>query len=318
MIVSIDSGSSYLKFAFGDKISVEPSLIEEVSARSSLIEKVQFKDKWYVAGKRAEQQKGEMNPDPELENFHGTDRQEIQLIYAFERNGIEGKHQAIVLSLPYDDFADQDLVKQIQGKKTFTWNNSKSEPRSVHFEQVFVVPQGVGALALYQETEKKTPKLLTLVDIGSCTTDVVSVVWDAEDNTYIFKEKLCTSLKDISTSVFMRKLRDKINEKRPVPIRIGYHELDRAIRNGKYIIQVGSQEIDFKEHFEGVKVKFTQELSTKLEELLGDAWRASNEVVLAGGGAAFVNEWDCERRTTRMDGLANVKGQILAIREMLQ
>lgn len=318
MIVSIDSGSSYLKLFHNEGLFCEPALIEEVGEKSGLQEKVQVNGKWYVAGKRAEQQKNSYQADPELGNFHGTEKQLIQWTYAFEKGKIYGDQKALIVSLPYDIFSNDEIINIIRGKKEFEWTNSNAERKNLKFDNVFVVPQGVGALALYRSENNKLPRLLTLIDIGSCTTDIVSVVWDDDDKTYVFKEKACSSIQEISTSVFIRKIRDKINEKRSNPVTLGYHEIARSIQKDEYVLQIGSNEIDFKECYEQQRQWMTKELSSKLSDLLGDAWRASNEVVLTGGGASFVLPWECEKRTKRMDIYSNVKGQILIAKDMLQ
>lgn len=235
-------------------------------------------------------------------------------MHAFEKNNITGNYDILITSLPYDDFTDINLRKMIKDKKEFVWTNSLNEKRWVQFNSVEIVPQGVGALELYKkERNGDLPEELTLVDIGSCTTDVVSVIFDEEQGQYVYKEKGCTSIKDISTSVFIRTLRDKINEKRPVKVRIGYHELTKAILKQKFEIQVGSETIKFQEHYENIRKEFTEDLSNKLQFLLGDSWRSTNNTILTGGGALFVLPWSCEKRTARMDIFANVRGQYLMI-----
>lgn len=314
MIVSIDSGSSNLKVAVSDRIFCEPSLVEEVTEKSTLQEKVKVNAKWYVAGKRAEQQKSSYQVDPEISgNFHGSDKQMVQWIYVFEKEKLEGRHELLITSLPYETFSDENIVNLIKNRKTFQWQNSSGIQKEITFDKVIVVPQGVGALALYQNENngKRMPRLLTLIDIGSCTTDIVSVVWDDEDQTYIYKEKDCTSILEISTSVFIRRIRDKINLKRALPIDFGYHEISRAIQNNEFILQIGSSEIDFRDIYSNQMKLLTNELANKLSELLTDSWRASNEVVLTGGGEKFILSWDCEKRTKRLDLFSNVKGQLI-------
>lgn len=57
-VVSIDSGSSYLKlFSISEQNEVtllEPSLVEEVGEKSQLSSRIQVDGKWYVAGRVAE------------------------------------------------------------------------------------------------------------------------------------------------------------------------------------------------------------------------------------------------------------------------
>ncbi len=320
MIISIDSGSSNLKIALSDKVFCEPSLVEEVSEKSSIQEKIFFSGKWYVAGKRAEQQKSSYEVEPEISgNFHGSEKQVIQWVYAFEKENLEGNHEVLIVSLPYETFSNDKVVNLINNRKIFKWKNSNGLEKEISFKKVIVVPQGVGALALYQNEFQgsKMPRLLTLVDIGSCTTDIVSVVWDDDDQTYIYKEKDCTSILEISTSVFIRRIRDKINEKRTIPVDFGYHEITRAIQKGEFVLQIGSNEIDFKDIYHNQTKLLTSELSNKLSELLADTWRASNEVVLTGGGASFILPWECEKRTKRMDLFSNVKGQLIIGKGMI-
>jgi hypothetical protein len=320
MIISIDSGSSNLKLAVSDKIFCEPSLIEEVTDKSTIQERICVAGKWYVAGKRAEQQKSSYQVEPEISgNFHGSEKQMIQWIYAFEKEKLEGKHEVLITSLPYETFSDENIVNLIKNRKIFQWKNSQGTQKEITFDKVIVVPQGVGALALYQNEYdgKKMPRLLTLIDIGSCTTDIVSVVWDDEDQTYIYKEKDCISILEISTSVFIRRIRDKINLKRALPVDFGYHEIARAIQNNEFILQIGSSEVDFHDIYISQTKLLTSELGNKLSEILADSWRASNEVVLTGGGASFILPWECEKRTKRLDLFSNVRGQLLIGKGMI-
>jgi hypothetical protein len=318
-VISIDSGSSYLKLFSnfnGKEISLlEASLVEEVSEKSQLPSKIKFKDKWFVAGRAAELQKTTFQEDPELGEFHGSTKQFVQWIHAFEKNNLVGDFDILVTSLPYDDFANLDLRRFLKENKRFEWTNSANEKRYISFSSVEVVPQGVGALELYKKefSNDELPETLTLIDIGSCTTDVVSVIWDDDEQQYIYKERGCTSIKDVSTSVFIRKLRDKVNEKRAVKIKLGYHELTKAILKKKYELQIGSEKIEFHSHYEDLKKEFTDILSKKLQALLGDSWRSTNNTILTGGGESFVLPWDCEKRTVRLDVFSNVKGQILMV-----
>ncbi|BBH54658.1 MULTISPECIES: ParM/StbA family protein [Fluviispira] len=316
--ISIDSGSSYLKLYTildGKEIEFsEASLIEEVPEHSQLKSKINVDGKWYVAGRIAELQKTNFQENPELGEFHGSLKQSIQWMHAFESKGLTGDYETLILSLPYDEFAKSDLRKSLKSKTRYEWLNAKNEHRSITFKSIEIVPQGVGALELYKkERGNDLPESLTLVDIGSCTTDVVSVIWDDVDEAYIYKEKGCTSIKDISTSVFIRKLSDKINEKRSLKIRIGYHELAKAINKQRFELQIGSEKIEFKEHYENLRKEFTESLAEKLKNLLGDAWRSTQNTILTGGGENFILPWDCERRTARMDIFANVKGQFMMV-----
>lgn len=317
-IVSVDSGSSYLKMYSQTEESeiciLEASLVEEVSDRSQLDSRIKVENRWYVAGRMAELQKTAYQEEPEIGEFHGSLKQFTQWMHAFEKNNLHGDFDVLITSLPYDDFANLQLRKAIKEKKEFKWINANDEERLINFKTIEIVPQGVGALELYKKERKgDLPEEMTLIDIGSCTTDVVSVIWDDEQEQYIYKEKGCTSIKDISTSVFIRKLRDKINEKRSVKIKIGYHELTKSILKQKFELQVGSERIEFQDHYENIRKEFTQVLSDKLQMLLGDSWRSTNNTILTGGGESFVLPWSCEKRTARMDIYANVKGQFLMI-----
>jgi hypothetical protein len=317
-VVSIDSGSSYLKmYSVTEKNEInllEAALVEEVSERSQLNTRIKVDNKWYVAGRVAELQKTSYQEEPEISEFHGSLRQFVQWMHAFEKNNLFGDFDVLITSLPYDDFANLQLRRTIKEKKEFNWVNALNEEKLIRFKSVEVVPQGVGALELYKkERNEDLSEELTLVDIGSCTTDVVSVIWDDEQDQHIYKEKGCTSIKDISTSVFIRKLRDKINEKRSVKIKIGYHELTKSILKQKCELQIGNERIEFQEHYENIRKEFTHILSEKLQMLLGDSWRSTNNIVLTGGGESFVLPWSCEKRTARMDIFANVKGQFLMV-----
>ena len=85
-IVSVDSGSSYFKAIYNGHEYCQPALISQMPENSEIAERIRVSNKWMVAGKRAQQQLGADAPRPDTkDDFHGSERQQIQMMYAFDQ-----------------------------------------------------------------------------------------------------------------------------------------------------------------------------------------------------------------------------------------
>ena len=187
-------------------------------------------------------------------------------MYAFDQLGVVGSFEALILTLPWSDYyTKKDLIKLMKSRNKFVWLNSEGEERKAVFGHIYIIPQGTGAFHLFDSKTDEKPESVILADIGSCTTDIIALQWDEDDEEYVYRENLSKSLKSVSTGVFMDGLVEEIFKKRPKKFDINYHVLDRKIRKGDFTIKDGSTIIDFREEFEQQKTVFYNPSKKRIE-----------------------------------------------------
>lgn len=318
-IVSVDSGSSYFKAIFDGKEYCQPALISQMPENTEIADRIRVDDKWMVAGKRAQQQLGADAPRPDTkDDFHGSMRQQIQMMYAFDQLDVVGSFEGLILTLPWSDYyTKKDLIKQMKSRNKFEWISSSREEKKASFSHIYIIPQGTGAFHLFDSEADEKPDSVILADIGSCTTDIIALQWDEDDQEYVYRENLSKSLKSVSTGVFMDGLVDEIFKKRPKRFEVNYHVLDKKIRKNDYTLRDGSTVIDFSEEFEKQKTVFTNLLKESLKAELGQSFTTADLVLLIGGGPVFLENWECQSKTRTYDHMSNVRGQLKMISEVV-
>lgn len=321
-IVSVDSGSSFLKIIVGNHIEQVPTFVVPASSTSvvSYDDEIIVDDKRYYVGETAKNATNKMIEDPAIEaGFHGSEKQKIQMCFAFQLMGIMGDYETLVVSLPYSDCRDDVVKNKLKARNIFKWKayiNNEWVDKYVSFKEIKIYPQGIGALRLFTSDLKEKPKSVCLVDIGSCTSDIISVQLDRRTNDYIYNAQASKSLREISVSDFMRKWAKEIKQAPGMKDRkFSYFELSDMAKHEDFLINILSQpKFNSKPLFQETKKWFTNEIYTHAKEVLGDLWDGIEQVILTSGGAYLIDEstWDCNGRTIKLDEWANVKGQYIA------
>lgn len=321
-IVSVDSGSSFLKIVAGSHgLSIQTNVVQ--ASESSVIsydDEIIVNGKKYYVGETAKNATNKLIEDPAIEaGFHGGDKQYIQMCYAFQQMGIMGEHELLVVSLPYSDCRDEAIKTKLKERNTFKWKAFiKGEwiDKVASFKEVKIYPQGIGALRFYTHNLSEKPRSVCLIDIGSCTSDIVTVQLDRRTNDYTYNAQASKSLREISVSDFMRKWSKEIRQAPGMKDRkFSYFELSEMAKHKEFKIIVGSQpKFDSMPLFEDAKKWFTNEIYKHAKEVLGDLWDGIEQVILTSGGAYLIDEstWDCNGRTIKLDEWSNVKGQYVA------
>lgn len=321
-IVSVDSGSSFLKILVGNhKLSVQTNVLQAAeSVAVSYKDEIIVNDKKYYVGKTAQNATNKLIEDPAIEaGFHGSEKQYVQMCYAFQQMGVMGEHDLLVVSLPYSDCRDEKLKTKLKERNLFKWKSYLKDElvdKFASFKEVKIYPQGIGALRIFTQGLSEKPKSVCLIDIGSCTSDIITVQLDRRTNDYTYNAHASKSLREISVSDFMRKWSREIKQAPGMKDRkFSYFELSEMIEYSDFNINVLSQpKFNSKPLFEDTKRWFTQEIYKHAKETLGDLWDGIEQVILTSGGAYLIDEttWECAGRTIKLDEWSNVKGQYIA------
>ncbi len=321
-IVSVDSGSSYLKITTGNNLLSIPTNVLQAKETSvvNYDDEIIVNDKKYYVGDTAILATNTFIEDPAIEaGFHGSEKQYIQMCYAFQQTGIMGEHDLLVVSLPYSDCRDETLKNKLKARNKFMWKSlvkGELKEKVASFKEVKIYAQGIGALRLYTHNLTHKPRSVCLIDIGSCTSDIVTVQLDRRTNDYTYNSHASKSLRDISVGDFIKQWAREIKQAPGMKDRkFSYFELTDMIKYNEFEIRLLSQpKFNSKPLFEDTKKWFTQEIYRHAKHTLGDLWDGIDQVILTSGGAHLIDEstWECAGRTIKMDEWSNVKGQYLA------
>jgi hypothetical protein len=173
-IVSVDSGSSFLKIVAGNhKLSVQTNVLQ--ASESSVVsydDEIIVNDKKYYVGETAKNATNKLIEDPAIEaGFHGSEKQYIQMCYAFQQMGIMGEHELLVVSLPYSDCRDDAIKSKLKERNVFRWKafiKNEWVDKVASFKEVKIYPQGIGALRFYTHnlSKPKTEKSGRVAGVG--------------------------------------------------------------------------------------------------------------------------------------------------------
>lgn len=311
--ISIDSGSSFLKYFDGQRADQFPAVIERIPEEAPTYpDEIIVSGTRFAVGQTALMATNRHVQDPHIKRgFHGSDEQTVQMCYAFEQLGLNGDYNNLLVSLPYADHQQDDVRKRVLQRKVFEWQTGTGIKRHVAFEYVATTPQGVGALLYHRQQSPGYYDLATLVDIGSCTLDVVTVSHDKRINDYQFNHQASQSNRKVSVATFKSQWIDQIHDIDGLQNRnFGYHQLmAMPIKNNFRLLHRGDS-IDLRSTFENVRFEFTRQVADSVRRITGDLWDSLNAVVLTGGGAQLIDlkAWP-DDRIHLLDVFANVRGQ---------
>lgn len=316
-VVSIDSGSSFLKSYAGDSASMFPALLSRVHHP---VERqkgaVTVDGRTYLVGDNAALAQTTYDPSPNIDRgFHGSREQYVQICHVLDELGLDGEQESLICSLPYREHLDTELRKRITERQVFEWVDHSGRRRSVRFSNVYVTPQGVGALAVYYKEHGKQVRSATLVDIGSCTVDVVTIRWDARKKDYVFVRGACDSDRTVSAATFKQAWLKRISKIDGLQQReFGYFQLMRMAMDNNFLLPHRGDRIDLRPDFEVIRQEFTEHIIGTVRQTVKSLWDETEAVILTGGGVELLDlsAWP-DDRATKLDVYANVIGQYLAV-----
>ena len=327
LILVIDSGSSFMKAIFNKSLEtyVEHSLVAKLLPNSKQKERIwalgdDGLEAWYVAGKKARIQLSDLQVEADIKNdFHGSNRQLIQIMYAMQKLDIPEKIDTLVLSIPYSMyFEDDPALKKMSERKVYKWKDSFGNDRKVEVKHVIVIPQGTPAQKFYEYKFGSLPNEVISVDVGSSTTDVICLIKDSDTGEYDYRESQCKSFKDkCCINYFVSIIIDKIQTKVHGKLNTDFLSIIDKINRKEFYIQYESTVINFEQEYLKAKEEFTEILSDTLTQDLGKTWTSAEKVLLNGGGESFLvdHKWNCKGRTVRLGMFANLIGALLIAQE---
>jgi len=311
-VVSIDSGSSYLKAYDGTRAVMFEAVAHGLPAAAPGAEDAITVDgKRYLVGAAALMYQGNPTQGPNREaGFHGGQSQHVQVCRALAEMGVEGPRDKLVVSLPYLRAREERCQEAVKRRREFRWTD-RSGDHAVTFSRVVVIPQGVGALRLFERENPDTPlQQVILIDVGSCTTDVVVV--RRAGHKWAFVEDSCTSWQHVSTTEFFNSWTRRLGSLEGfAAYPWNYFKLMSRVMEGNLTWQHGARKVDLTPYFDEAVRAFSDQLLAEVRNHCSTSlWWECDGIILTGGGAALVSfhPWADERLIT-MDAWANAKGQ---------
>lgn len=307
--VSIDSGSSYLKAYDGVQKIIFPAMTLDLDGRQSA-HAITVGGESYLTGYAVLGYEPPLRI-PHLEaSFHGSPEQHVQMCAALDRLGAVGDFDYLLISLPFVRAHDKRLLKALLEKKQYVWTDAKGDAKNAQFNQIKITSQGIGTLRFYRRHKEPVHSAI-LVDVGSCTTDIV-VVQQQDQGGWDFVENVCGSLQTISTNTFFKRwARALTNIPGFAERRWNYFSLmERAIKKN-FILPGCHTEVSVEACFKHVSRAWTQELYDQVREQVGDmVFYDTEKIILTGGGAQLLHRktWQ-DSRAAVTDVYANVVGQ---------
>lgn len=327
-ILVIDSGSSFMKAIYnkGSAIYHEHSLVARLLENTKLKERIRCLgddglEAWYVAGKKARIQLTDLHEEADIRaDFHGSNRQRTQIMYAMEKLGVADL-DLLVITVPYSMYFDDDpVLKKMAGNKNYEWKNSDGIEKKVSVKDVILIPQGTPAQKFYEYKFGQLPDEVISVDIGSSTTDVISLIKDHDTGEYEYREAQCKSFKDkCCINHFVSMIIERIQTKMHGKLNVDFLSIVDKINRKEFTLQFESQIINFEKEYLKVKEDFTEIISEILTNELGKTWISAEKILLNGGGERFIVEhkWNCKNRTVRLGIFANLIGSLFIAEEYL-
>lgn len=317
-VVSIDSGSSYMKAFDGTHSVMFEGVVHRLPATAPGADDALIVDgKRYLVGGAALTYQGNPTQAPCREaGFHGGVKQHVQICRALSAMGITGRHDKLVMSLPYLRAREAHCHEAVTRRRDFVWQD-RAGAHAVSFGRVVVIPQGVGALRLFEREQPQTPlRQVILIDVGSCTTDIVVVrrTGTGVGSKWAFVEDSCTSWQHISTTVFFSAWARRLGSLEGfADYAWNYYTLMRRAMDRDLTWQHGARKVDLAPHFEEAVRAFSEGLLAEVRNHCAPSlWLECDGIILTGGGASLVelHPWEDEReRLITMDTWANARGQ---------
>jgi hypothetical protein len=311
-IISIDSGSSYMKAFDGTARVRFMAIVAEATASASPGDLRTLGDR-YVIGDAA---LGYFTHEPARINasndYHGSPRQRIQICEALRRLKASGAHSMLTLSLPYDLALDSGLDERLRRDyRKFEWE-ADGKPQCVTFDSVKIAPQGLGALCMSSpDLDPNEPQRALIVDIGSYTTDVIAA--QRIDGSWGYVGNLCASWHKHTIGKLFDAWGEEQNKsgERVPDYAWCYFDIMGRAEQGYFHVPYRGQKIPIKESFDIVAGRFRRALMADLAEHCGPRlWDGLTRIVITGGGAQIMNAepWG-DPRVAVLGAWANVEGQ---------
>ena len=277
----------------------------------------------YLVGEDALINESKVREQPNVQpDFHGSIEQvaihcgvfrDLQL----DRVANVGK---LALTVPYSLKTETSVIEKLKSKTSYQWEQFEGNrlvKKSVNFDSVEVIPQGVGAAVRHGLLNNPKYETFGVLEVGSVTIEAIVFRWSNKRDFHMYNEEVSSSLRNISISQVYSDLRKRLNNVPGLENReFSYFELCEILENKRYNIQMGSTNIS--ESLVRDKVietmnYFTENLALDAQDQWGkNLWQRLNRLLISGGGAGLVNKgaWRCADRTIYGDSFDNVIGSV--------
>lgn len=306
--ISIDSGSSYMKAYAGGEPLMFPGVVREVFPGEEHPSALTMDGRRWLVGEAAIRERADSLAPNRERWFHGSPEQHAQICHALARLGATGAHGTLAVTLPYGCSTDPAFTAAVSKRSTFEWSDAEGE-HVVTFDNIQVTPQGVGALLHHQQSAPPFAAAL-MIDIGSCTTDIVAVREEAGE--WRFLRDCCVSDQEASASLFFEMWRREVGRLPGFAGKpLGYYDLMPRLMDGEPFYPLRGEHVSLEASAEKAKVEYTRALKAVVKQCAGPTlWDEIDQIILTGGGAQCVNldVWG-DARTHRLNACANVLGQ---------
>ncbi len=295
MILAVDVGYGYTKYAYQDKLSKFPSAVAHIPALTGFGETstYTYNGSYYLVGENA--RLSETIPT-RTENFL-VKYSPLLLYHLFKKEGLKSV-DTLCVSLSIAEFREKkDDLEEVC--KVFTVNNEVYRQK-----EVVVFPQGLGIWIT-----SGAPKDAIIVDIGFNTLDVLTIIDSKPRPEYSF------SLSNMGVGNIIDAINDWVNSHFPGNS-LSPHMADEILLNGGKF-KIFRKQYDLSDFIEEQKRLFADDVissvlsASKLKKVL----LSIDEFIIAGGGAYYIPQEVADKHgfyIPENPEYANVKGFLIA------
>ncbi len=253
-------------------------------------------------------------------HFHGGREQYALMCAVLNDQGIYGgEGETLSISIPYNEVNNRKLLAELKARNEFRWQVFGDEgefiERSIKFDKVSIVPQGVGALIHHNLKDNDLYKSLGIIEIGSVTTDAIVLGWSRKNGRHEYNAAASDSLRTISVDKFIEWFKEELQKIAGLSQRkFAYHYLSEIVESRTFRITHGSSVFtdEVERAFLKTQKRFTEALIAEVIEQWGQELYMSHDLMLvSGGGAELIDRtsWEFRDRTIFGSSLDNVRGQ---------
>ena len=323
IIVSIDSGHAAMKAVKWDgktlvreqfQAIAEP--VPEATARR-VRGAIKVKNQWYAMEKYGRLVDSAKELNLNHKSFHASTSQLVQYCYAYEKLGIDGPIDLLVVTLPYDQALDDELRTRVKDMLLEVhWETLGGKQGTAKAPEIVIFPQSVGAMCMYRAITGNDDPKISMIDFGSVTLDVVSLRKFVTDSEYEYNVGASGSKRENASG--MRMMTSWGSSIRDIDgltqVTESYYDLsDRALSKNFMITAPGGLKKDLEPSYNKTRKEFTLESMNECKEIVGKDWENTDSFILTGGivECLDLSFWECKGRTYLTSQWANTLGQLL-------
>ncbi|MDK2792877.1 MAG: plasmid segregation protein ParM [Deferribacteres bacterium] len=211
------------------------------------------------------------------ENFHGSEEWKALLSYTlymyFQEKGGYSDIDLLVLGLPLNQY-NEERKQKIKSVKSIT-ASVNSQSFSVKIKDTIVLPQGAGAVMLYQDKYDS----MAIIDIGYYTIDLALFL----DGKFIFSNSLSFNfgIHELYKTV-AKKISKKFN------YHPDYKKIEEIVKTKKVRIKGAEQKVD--DIVDECKLNYCFDLVNMIKDEWENSQNEAEKMLFIGGGAEVIKD----------------------------